>query len=67
MIMSKFDKVKKALESKTEGTNNYITLTKNVNAAHGGKYTTKNMITNNTSMISYKTLEEVIKEYELNI
>lgn len=65
--MSKFELVKKALEDQTRNTSNFITLTKNVDASHSGKYTTKNVITNNTSRISYNTLDEVIKEFELNI
>ena len=65
--MSKFDKVKKALEEKTRYTNNFITLTTNVDCRHRGKYAIKNVITNNVLDISFKTLNDVIKEYELNI
>lgn len=65
--MSKFEKVKTALEEKTKDTNNYITLTKNVDARHTGKYTTMNVVTRNVNAISYKTLDDVIKEFELNI
>ena len=65
--MSKFDKVKKALDEKTRYTNNFITLTTNVDCRHRGKYAIKNVITNNVLDISFKTLNDVIKEYELNI
>ena len=65
--MNKFEKVKKALEEATKGSNNFITITKNVDARHSGKYAIKNVVTNNISSISYKTLDEVIKEYQLNI
>lgn len=47
--MTKFEKVKKALEEKTRESGNFITLTTNVDARHNGKYTTRNVITNNTS------------------
>ena len=65
--MTKFEKVKKALENKTRGTSNYITLTKNVDARHNGKYATRNIRTNNISGISYNTLKEVIEEFDLDI
>lgn len=65
--MTKFEKVKRALEEKTRESGNFITLTTNVDARHNGKYTTRNVITNNTSWKSYKTLNEVIEEYELEI
>lgn len=65
--MAKFEKVCKALKEKTKDTGNYITLTKNVYAGSKGKYATKNIITNNISQITYKTLEEVIDEYNLSL
>lgn len=65
--MNKFEKVKKALEEATKESNNFITITKNVDARHSGKYAIKNVVTNNVSNISYKTLDQVIKEYQLNI
>lgn len=65
--MSKFDKVKKALEESTKGSSNFVTLTKNVNAGHNGKYATQNVVTRNVSTTSYKTLDEVIKEYNLEV
>jgi len=65
--MAKFEKVCKALEEKTRDTGNYITLTKNVYAGSKGKYATRNIITNNISQITYKTLEEVIDEYNLSL
>lgn len=63
--MKEFENVKKALEEKTEGTENYITLAKNVDARHSGKYTTMNMVTRNTSAVSYKTLDEVVEAFNL--
>lgn len=65
--MTKFEKIKKALEEKTRDSGNFITLTTNVDARHNGKYTTWNVITNNTNWKSYKTLNEVIEEYGLEI
>ncbi|HHT96647.1 MAG TPA: hypothetical protein GXZ90_01975 [Clostridiales bacterium] len=65
--MTKFEKVCKALEIQTFATNNYITLTKNVSAASNGKYATENIITNNISQITYNTLDDIIKEYDLTI
>ena len=65
--MKKFDKVKKALEDKTRNTNNFVTLSINNNASHKYKYITRNVVTNNISKKSYKTLNDIIKEYELNI
>lgn len=65
--MSKFDLVKTALENKTRETGNFITVTRNVDARHTGKYAIKNVVTNNVSSISYKTLDEIIKEFDLNI
>ena len=65
--MKKFDKVKKALEEKTRYSDNFITLTTNFDCRHRGKYAIKNVITNNVLNISFKTLNDVIKEYNLNI
>ena len=65
--MKKFEKVKKALEEQTCDTNNFITLTNKVDSRHSGKYAIQNVITKSTKGISYKTLEEVIKEYNLII
>ena len=65
--MIKFEKVCNALKEKTKDTGNFITLTKNVYAGSKGKYATKNIITNNISQITYKSLDEVIKEYDLKI
>ena len=65
--MTKYDKVCQALMNKTKDTVNFITLTTNVDARHTGKYAIKNVITNNVGDISYKTLDEVIKEYDLKI
>lgn len=65
--MTKFEKVKKALEDKTRNTSDFITLTTETDARHTGKYTTRNVITHNTESGSYKTLKQVIEEYKLNI
>lgn len=65
--MTKFEKVKKALEEVTMNTGNHLTITKNVDARHSGVYAIKNVRTNNVGNISYKTLNEIVKEYELKI
>lgn len=65
--MSKFENVKKALEDKTRNTDNFITITKNVDGRHSGKYAIQNVVTRNTLGISFKTLDEVIKEYYLTV
>lgn len=65
--MKKFEMVKKDLEDSTRNTSNFVTVTKNVNASHTGKYAIQNVITRNISSISYKTLDAIIKEYNLNI
>lgn len=65
--MNKFEKVKKALEELTHDTNNFITLTDKVDSRHNGKYAIQNVVTRSTEGISYKTLDEVIKEYNLTI
>lgn len=65
--MMKFEKVNKALMEKTRGTDNWVKVTRNVNASHKGKYALQNVVTNNISLYSYKTLDEIIKEYDLNI
>lgn len=65
--MSKFEKVKKALEEKTKKSSDFLTVTRNVDARHTGKYALKNVLTNNVKGISYKTLDEIIKEFNLII
>lgn len=65
--MTKFEKVKRALEEKTRYTSNFITVTKKVDGRHSGKYAIQNTETNNISNISYKTLDEIIKEFDLKI
>ena len=66
--MTKFTKVKEALQNKTRGTSNYITITKNIDFRHRGKkYAIKNVMTNNTYSECYKTLDGIIKQYDLNI
>lgn len=66
-IMSKFEKVQKSLMEVTKETNNWVTVTKNVDARHTGKYALQNVVTRNTLQDSYKTLDEIIKEFNLNI
>lgn len=66
--MIKFIRVKEALQDKTRGTSNYITITRNIDVRHRGKkYAIKNVMTNNTYSECYKTLDEIIKQYDLNI
>lgn len=65
--MTKFEKVKRALEEKTKYTSNFITVIKNVDGRHSGKYTIQNIETNNISNISYKTLNAIIEEFDLKI
>ena len=60
-----FNKVKECLEEKTKNTDNFLTLTKNTDCRHNGKYVTKNVVTGNISNISFKTLKEVIEYYNL--
>ena len=62
---NKFKKVNEALMNKTRETGDYVRLTKNTDCRHKGKYAIQNVVTNNTYGISFKTLNEVIKEYEL--
>lgn len=65
--MSKFEKVNNELIEKTRNSENWVKLTRNVNASHKGKYALENIITHNISRNSYKTLDEVIKEFDLDI
>lgn len=65
--MTKFEKVKKALEDLTYETSDYITITQNVDARHTGKYAIKNLVTNSVGSVSYKTLDEIINKFELKI
>lgn len=65
--MSKFEKVKIALEGKTKNSSDFLTVTKNTDARHTGKYVLKNVLTNNVKGKSYKTLNEIIKEFKLII
>ena len=64
--MSKFEKVKIALEGKTRNSSN-LTVIKNTDARHTGKYVLKNVLTNNVKGKSYKTLNEIVKEFKLII
>lgn len=66
--MTKFEKVKKALQEKTRGSANYITITTALDCRHKGKkYAIKNIITQNTLNEAYKTLNEIIQKYDLYI
>ena len=65
--MNKFEKVKRALEEKTRYTSNFITVTKNIDSRHTGKYAIQNIVTNSIGNISYKTLDDIIKEFDLQI
>lgn len=65
--MTKFEKVQKALMEKTKDTSNWITLSDNIDCRHKGKYVLRNVITNSICEISYKTLDEVIREFNLKI
>lgn len=65
--MRKFERVNEALMEKTRETDNWVKVTRNVNASHKGKYALQNVVTNSISLHSYKTLDEIIKEYDLNI
>lgn len=65
--MSKFEKVSNALMDKTEDSGNWVKLTRNVDASHKGKYALENIITHSVSSSSYATLDEVIKEFDLDI
>lgn len=65
--MTKYDKVCKALLEKTRDTDNWITLTKQTDVRHKGKYAIRNLCTNQIGNISYNSLDEVIKEFELII
>lgn len=62
---NKFKKVNESLMNKTRETGNCVRLTKNTDCSHKGKYAIQNVVTNNTFGISFKTLDEVIKEFDL--
>jgi hypothetical protein len=67
-IMTKFEKVKKALENKTCNTDNYKTLTKELDCRHKGKkYAIRNVVTSKIQAEAYKTLDEIIEAYDLDI
>lgn len=65
--MTKFEKVANALMEKTKDTNDWITVTTRQDARHSGKYVIENVVTRYLTAHSFKTLNEIIKEYELNI
>lgn len=65
--MTKFEKVSKALVESTRGTGNWVRLTKNVAAGSKGKYATQNVLNAAASLRTFKTLDEVIEKYGLEI
>jgi len=66
--MTKFEKVKKALQEKTRDSANFITITTDLDCRHKGKkYAIRNVVTMNIQSEAYKTLDEIIKKYDLNI
>lgn len=64
--VTKFEKVNLALMEKTRNST-FLRVTKDIDSRHHGKYTLQNVITGNTYGRSYKTLDEIIEEFELNI
>lgn len=64
--LTKFEKVNLALMEKTRDSV-FLRVTKNTDCSHHGKYALQNVITGNTYGISYKSLDEIIKVFELNI
>lgn len=64
---TKFEKVKEALQEKTRETSSWLTLSKNTDMRHSGKYVPVNMFSQKPGRISFKTLDEVIAEYDLKI
>ena len=65
--MMKFEKVKKALEEKTYNTNDWLTVVKGGDYRHKYKYCIKNVVTKSLKAESYKTLNDIVKEFELEI
>jgi len=66
--MTKFEKVKKALQEKTRDSANFITITTDLDCRHRGKkYAIRNVATMKIQSEAYKTLDEIIKKYDLNI
>ena len=65
--MMKFEKVKKALENKTYNTNDWLTVVKGGDCRHKYKYCIKNVVTKSLKAESYKTLNDIVKEFELEI
>lgn len=60
-------KVKNVLEEKTKNTSDFTTLTIISDTKHIEKYVIKNVVVNNIKGISYKTLDEIIQHFKLNI
>lgn len=66
--MTKFEKVKKALQEKTRDSANFITITTNLDCRHKGKkYAIRNVVTSKIQAEAYKTLDEIIEAYDLDI
>jgi hypothetical protein len=66
--MTKFEKVKKAIEEKTIDSANYITITTELDCRHKGrKYAIRNVVTSKIQTECYKTLDEIIQAYDLDI
>lgn len=66
--MTKFEKVKRALENKTCNSGNYISVTQTRrDGRHRYKYVIYNVVTQNLGRYSYRTLDEIIEEYNLTI
>jgi|GEM_PF-3520698 hypothetical protein len=66
--MTKFEKVKRALENKTRNGGSYISVTQTRrDGRHRYKYVIYNVVTQNLSRYSYRTLDEIIEEYNLTI
>lgn len=66
--MTKFEKVKKALQEKTRDSANFITITTDLDCRHKGKkYAIRNVVTMNIQSEAYKTLDEIIEAYDLDI
>lgn len=64
--LTKFEKVNLALMEKTRDSV-FLRVTKDIDSRHHEKYALQNVVTGNTYGISYKSLDEIIEVFELNI
>lgn len=64
--LTKFEKVNLALMENTKNST-FLRVTKDIDCRHSGKYVLQNVVTGNNTARSYKTLDEIIEEFELNI